>query len=151
MGLKLLILLLIFFAITPNLGFFTIPSFLILFFIIITLLIFLIKPKYSQIINSDTHSKKLVPIMFYILLFYSSLYYGGLYQNKHSFLIGYLIFFTALFYVSLMLLLRKRISLIMILLAYFILSIWTLISSPHPIVDTMVAFEPKKAPFLTTV
>lgn len=143
-NIKLLILLLVFFAITPNLGFFTLPSFLIITFIILCIIFsFLKNINYLGRKNNST----LLEFCFIILLFYSGLYYGGLYQEKESVLIGKVIFFLLLFFLFIktyFLEKKVRISLLLVLTFYIGLGVWTIINSPKPTVDTFMIL--KEAP-----
>ena len=140
MAIKLLLLVLTFFAITPNLGFFTIPAFFTLFFIILIMLTTLLKPNFFNTFFIKP-SDELVKLTLLGLLFYSGIYYGGLYQKPESFFIGYLLFFATLFYVSYCIFTKRKLSLLVILSSYLLIALWTIFSSPHPIVDTIVVLK----------
>jgi len=150
MAIKLLLLFLIFFAIIPNLGFFTVPSIFVLFFVMCVFGTIILNPNILQ--KSDKQIKiKNLPLIFFLLLFFSALYYGGLYQNQDTFLTGYLIFFIILFYVFNCFFTKKKVSLQIVIIGYIVLSLWTLISSPHPIVDTFVVLKEAPLKFISGI
>jgi len=143
MGIKLIILLLTFFAITPNLGFFTLPAFIIVTFIIANLVLLTIKLKLIDKFNLS--DKNMLLLLLYLLLTYSLIYYGGLYQNPGSFAFAQIILFIIIaysFYSNLFL--NKKVPFLLIILAYAILAVWTIINSPFPQVDSFVIL--KEAP-----
>jgi len=141
MNKKLFILLLLFFSIVPNLGFFNYASLLIIVFILINLLIF--KDKNRVIFKqSSTLGLLILPI-------YGLIYYGGLYQNQGSILIGKYIIFFLLIIVSLFNLIPVKSNYDHylfkgIIVFYLIISFLTIYNSPHPHVDTVVVL--KEAP-----
>lgn len=133
-GINGLILILFFFAITPNLGFFSLLSFLLLTLI----LVFLIRDK-SLYLDRNPLTTEIC----FALLFYACFFYGGLYQNKVSTLIGTVIFF---FFVSFLFfnhyVWKNKLRVFpLILVVYIFLSMWTLWGSPKPIVDTFDVFS----------
>lgn len=147
MHIKLLLLLLTFFAITPNLGFFTIPAFLIITFIFLILLVLLFYQKADKLLDAKIDKNTLVIILF-ALLFYSGIYYGGLYQERTSILIGQIIFFLLIIYSFFNYFIFKKADkksfLWIIIATYIFLSVWTIIGSPAPKVDSF--FVLKEAP-----
>ncbi len=143
---KLFILILLIFAITPNLGFFTFPSFLILSFILLFFLFILFSPINNKLCFNKIKSEESFVYICLLILFYSVLYYGGLYQNNQSLIVGYVIFFIlilSLFLFNYYRFIGKYI-LPIVVIAYLLLSIWTIINSPNPSVDTFHLF--KEAP-----
>ncbi len=144
MELKFLLLLLLLFGITPNLGFFSFPSFLILISVCVLFVVILFVPKRTLQI---TTSQKFLPLISIVLLFYSSFYYGGLYQNLFTQTIGMAIMVvfslvaTVRWYFK-----REPPSIIWSIIIYLFLSLLTLIGSQHPIVDTIVVL--KEAPMM---
>jgi len=140
-GIYGLILILFFFAITPNLGFFTLLSFLLLSLIFVFL-----------ILNNESHSsgKPLTIEICFTLLFYACFYYGGLYQNKVSIFIGIMLFFT---FVAFLFFnhyaWKNRFNIFPIILVFYLfLGMWTLWGSPKPIVDTFDVFSQVGQKFL---
>lgn len=132
-GIYGLILILFFFSITPNLGFFTLFSFLLLTLIFV----FLIRN------NRPNLTPSLTIEMCFILLFYACIYYGGLYQNKTSTLIGIVLFFAFVAFLFFNhYVLKNRFHVFpLVLIFYLFLSMWTLWGSPKPIVDTFDIFS----------
>ena len=133
-GIYGLILILFFFAITPNLGFFTLLSLLLLSLIFV----FLIRDNKPNFIGAS-----LTIEVCFILLFYACFYYGGLYQNKVSTFIGIMLFFT---FVAFLFFnhyaWKKRFNIFPIILVFYLfLGMWTLWGSPKPIVDTFDVFS----------
>lgn len=139
------LLLLMFFGITSNLGFFTIPAFLILTFIAVFLILELFSFKIAQDIT-DSSQASLLPFFLTTVLFFSGIYYGGLYQFPNSLAIGYFIFYGVLFLVIVMMKVRMKGNYVYAIIygGFIALSFWTLINSPSPRVDTFVLF--KEAP-----
>ena len=133
-GIYGLIFILFLFAITPNLGFFTLFSFLLLSL----LFVFLIFNNGSGRIRSPLTIEAC-----FILLFYACIYYGGLYQNKTSTLIGIVLFFAfvAFLFFNHYALKNKFHMFPLVLIIYLFLSMWTLWGSPKPIVDTFDIFS----------
>lgn len=144
MELKFLLLLILLFGITPNLGFFSFPSFFILIGVFVLFITQLFIPKQKQQINT---SQNFLPFISIILLFYSSYFYGGLYQDPLTQTIGMTIMVvfslvtTIRWYFK-----RESPSVIWSIIIYLFLSLLTLIGSQHPIVDTMVVL--KEAPMM---
>jgi len=139
-------LILLFFAITPNLGFFTIPSILLITSVI--LLNVLASNNFLKHTKEDTRSeKKLTIYLLFTLLFYSLIYYGGLYQNKNSILIGYFVL-TAFVLLNFLRyhFFKKTFSFVFICTIYIVISLWTITNSPRPTVDTIVVL--KEAPLM---
>ncbi len=137
-------ILLIFFATTPNLGFFTIPSILTVTSVILILI--LNTSSLIKIKSFDIKSEKVLTIyLFFILLFYSAIYYGGLYQNKNSIVLGYFVL-TGFILINFIRyhFFKKTFSFIFICTVYVLMSLWTIFNSPHPVVDTVVVL--KEAP-----
>lgn len=124
---------LFFIAITPTLGFFSFPS----FFILTLLLFFLLFNKDVTTIGSH-HATEIC----FIALFYSLLYYGGYYQDRISIFVGSTLFFgiLAVLFIN-HYMLKDRFGVFrFILLSYAFLSIWTVLGSPKPLVDTYDIF-----------
>jgi len=144
MELKFLLLLLLLFGITPNLGFFSFPSFLILIGVCTLFIALLFIPKQKQHIPP---SQKFLPFISIILLFYSSFYYGGLYQDPLTQTVGTAIMVvfslvtTVRWYIK-----RRPPSITWSIIMYLFLSLLTLLGSQHPIVDTIVVL--KEAPMM---
>lgn len=145
MNIKFFLLFLSFFAITPNLGFFTLPAFLIISFIIFIFIFSIVFPN-NKYIRPLLNNQEINPLYFFILLFFSALYYGGLYQNKESLSLGNFIFFGLIFFIFIYqyLLNKRKYALSVIIIIYLCLAFWTLMNSPKPTVDTIVVF--KEAP-----
>lgn len=133
-GIYGLILILFFFAITPNLGFFSLLSFLLLSLIFVFL-----------ILNNESHSsgKPLTIEVCFILLFYACFHYGGLYQNKVSTFIGIILFFSFIAFLFLNHFAWKNKFRVfpIVITAYLFLGMWTLWGSPKPVVDTFDVFS----------
>ncbi len=134
-----LIVLLICVATVPNLGFYSLPSFLLISF---AFLLFLKSCK-EGLFNSS--------VDYDILLVITALgipYYGGLYQTKDSLVFGQIIIFIALIaaYLSTQLKSVRVTKYFAVLVSgcYLSLSFWTIYHSPFPIVDTFVIL--KEAP-----
>jgi hypothetical protein len=101
--------------------------------------------KKSPTPSDNKDDKKLINLVFLVNLFYAAYYYGGLYQYFTSIAIGQIMFFIFLFYLGLcVFLLKKPLSLPMIILFYVVISLWTIHGSPNPRVDTIVVL--KEAP-----
>lgn len=145
MVINFLLLIIVFLAITSNLGFFTVPAFLILTFLAILLMINLIFPKRTSILNVKVDDK-IIPLFFYVLVLFSGIYYGGLYQDASSIVVGnYIIYGLLIFIFYYQFIFNKqKYILLMIISGYLFLAIFTLINSPAPVVDTFVLF--KEAP-----
>ena len=146
MYIKPLILLLLFFAITPNLGFFTVPSFLIIASVLILMFVntYFLRANINVTRNS---LNSVIPYIFLILLFYSIIYYGGLYQSKNSIIVGYYIFGTFILMSFLrFIVFKKSPTLLLIIAVYISISFWTILNSPHPTVDTFTVL--KEAPLM---
>lgn len=109
-----------------------------------------LKPDILKKIDNQIKTKN-IPLTLFLLLFFSGIYYGGLYQNQNSFLIGYFLFFLILFYVIGSFLAQKKISLQIILIGYIVIALWTIIFSPHPIVDTFVVLKEAPLKFLSGI
>lgn len=133
-GIYGLILILFFFAITPNLGFFSLLPFLLLTLIFV----FLIRGK-----SLDIDRNTLTTEICFVLLFYACFFYGGLYQNKVSTLIGMVLFFAfiAFLFFNHYVWNNRFKVLPLVLIVYVFLGIWTLWGSPKPIVDTFDVFS----------
>lgn len=143
---QLVALALLFFAITPNLGFFTIPSILL---ITSVLFLMLIEESYPKMFGSIkvTELVNIIPYAFFTLLFYGVIYYGGLYQNTNSIIVGYFVLGAFIFINFLRyLLFKKTFSFLFICTIYLLMSFWTLLNSPHPTVDTVIVL--KEAPLM---
>ncbi|OGK72321.1 hypothetical protein A2446_01685 [Candidatus Roizmanbacteria bacterium RIFOXYC2_FULL_38_9] len=127
-------LIVLFFATVPNLGFFTPISFALITFL------FIISIFGTGLPSSKVHS---IAETCFVLLFYACIYYGGLYQNSLSTLIGSitLSFIVVLLVLSYFFIKNKIDLLFIILLFYIALSFWTLIGSPKPLVDTFDVFR----------
>lgn len=81
-----------------------------------------------------------------LILLYSAYYYGGLYQIPYLKTIGQLIFFIMIIYIVIKkYIFNKYISLSFIVFFYLFLAFWTISTSPHPHVDTIIVL--KEAPF----
>ncbi len=147
-----LIILLIFFATTPNLGFFTLPSFFILMVIALIFLLILLYPNRAFF---QQNKLPLVDLKFIsiILLIYSSIYYGGLYQNTQSINLGYWLFFCLIIYsfLKLFFLKKSKYELSIIVIFYLALSFWTIINSPAPIVDVFVILKEAPLKFINGI
>lgn len=90
-----------------------------------------------------------MPIFLFLLLCYSLIYYGGIYQHDQSMLAGYLIFFSFILYLFFyFFILNKSLDLKVVLFFYSILSVWTVLNSPHPQVDTIVVLSEAPIKFL---
>lgn len=147
MPIKLLSLILLFFAVMPNLGFFTPPAFLILSFIAFLFLTQIFKSK-PLFLFSKANRPENFNLLLSFLLFFSLIYYGGLYQDKDSLATGFIVFFSLLMFTFAVLrfsgLQRARLSLSLIVVFYIFLSFWTIRHSPFPSVDVFVIL--KEAP-----
>lgn len=144
MELQFLLILLLVFGITPNLGFFSFPSFFMLITVFIGFIALLFIPKTTQ---RKIPSQQLLPFASIIILFFSSFYYGGLYQEPVTLIIGtamiaaYALSITLRWYRD-----HKPPSIIWAIIIYLCLSALTLIGSQKPNVDTIVVL--KEAPIM---
>lgn len=146
MPVLLLSLVLLFFATTPNLGFFTFPAITLVSSALLILLVSLSTFKKPSQLNAQ-ETKTLIPLTLFTLLFYGVIYYGGLYQNKESFVLGY--FLLGIFVLATFIrfvFFKKTFTLLFICSIYTLLSFWTIYNSPHPTVDTVVVL--KEAPLM---
>lgn len=111
------------------------------------MLILLFYQKTDKLLDAKIDKNTLVTVLF-TLLFYSGIYYGGLYQEKVSIIIGQIIFFVFIIYAFLNYFIFKKAdkkSFLWIIIAiYMFLSVWTIIGSPAPKVDSY--FVLKEAP-----
>jgi len=141
MLINIFILFLLFFAITPNLGFFNPGAFTILTGILVIFVSQLIKPLSGAFLGNK-ESKILVPLSFTGLIFLAAPFYGGLYQDKLSLPLGsFLIGGIAILSLSAFLWRKsfKKFPMLPIaIVVYFFLSWWTIGHSPSPQVDSFV-------------
>lgn len=135
-GITGLIFILLFFAIVPNLGFFSLPSFLVLSFTFFILLLMTFTPRLFRSVDNKNNNKS-IPVVLFALLFYSAIYYGGLYQNTFSVVIGTIFFFLFITILFLLFLYRKGSYsvFLFVVLFYAFLSVWTITNSPKPVID----------------
>jgi len=146
--LKIFSVIFLFLAITPNLGFFNIPSFILLVF------------SYGLLIRAGFASQQapakpedrswFIGIVF-ILFALASLFYGGLYQDKVMLEIGKILHMTTLvflFYKTLISKTSGRNLLIIALAMYSLIAILTLKSSPTPIIDAFIQMKEAPLAFL---
>jgi len=134
----------IFFAITPNLGFFNTASLSLL--ILVSITFYYISFRNKLPFEKIQHEPLVVATIF-ILLTYGSLYYGGLYQEMIAVEAGKIIqVFTVvfLFYYYYIHSSSGNKIFIFSLIMYLVLSILTITTSPHPIIDAFV--QMKEAP-----
>ncbi len=143
MGIKLFLLFIILLATVPNLGFFTFPAFIILSLTAIILLI-LITIRFKD--NKYLNIKNIPSFYYFIILVYSAFYYGGLYQNQIAITIGQTVFFFFIFLIFIIKeVFKSKINLLkLIIIFYILLAVFTIITSPSPIVDVFVVL--KEAP-----
>ncbi|MBI3366656.1 hypothetical protein HY041_03455 [Candidatus Roizmanbacteria bacterium] len=132
---KLALLCILFFAIVPNLGFFTFLSFMA---VTVVFLLLIFSRKLDNTVN---------PFFLIVLILYGIVYYGGLYQNTNSIFIGRFLSVLILI-ISLIrsvikkttLMINPFIIFVIISILYIFLSSWTLYNSPFPHVDTFFQF-----------
>lgn len=150
MVVKLFLLFLLFLAITPNLGFFSLPSLVVLGFILFNYLIFFNGNRGKEVSRRwDKNIRKISSLNLFVLLFFSAFYYGGLYQEQKSVLAGQFFILSLIFLLFFNHYLPNRktfdqLILPLIIIAYLSTSFWTLHHSPNPVVDTIIVL--KEAP-----
>lgn len=138
MNIHLLLILLLIFAITPTLGFFTFSSFFLLGVFAILVWIILRNPPR---IREDSHTLQW-GILF--ILFISAYYYGGLYQNPLSKFVGQVSFFCFCIYVFIQIYKKREIASHVFIIFFLLISLLTIYGSPSPTVDSFVIL--KEAP-----
>jgi len=138
MNIHVLLILLLIFAITPNLGFFTFSSFFLISAFAIIAWIILRNPLRGK---EDSRFPQWGIVC---ILFLSAYYYGGLYQEPVSKFIGQIFFFSFCIYVFVQIYKKREIASHICIIFFLLLSLLTIYGSPNPTVDTFVIL--KEAP-----
>lgn len=146
MPIKLFLLLLLFFSITPNLGFFTVPSVLTIGFILVCY--FLVASDKLKKLDDFT------PFLLFLLLFYAAFYYGGIYQEQSSIITGQIIFFLFLFLLLLNFFFPRfkfldKFIFPLGMIVFLFLSFWTILNSPNPACDCFSVLKEAPLKFLS--
>lgn len=140
-GAHLAMLLLLFLAISPTLGFFSVSGFFTLFILLMFFFVFLYLRKQPLIGKEAADSGSI------LVLVYSAIYYGGLYQPPFLKILGQIVFFIMIIYITLAKFIYKRRILPGVAVFFFlVLGLWTIVTSPNPHVDTIVVL--KEAPLM---
>lgn len=138
-GRNILILGILLGAVMPTLGFFSPGSALALLLLFFVILLIVFKGITIPL------RRESIPPAALLVLAYAAYYYGGFYQPPFLKAMGQLIFFAMIAILLWRTYIRKQASgPWFFVLFYLILAGWTLITSPHPHVDTVVVF--KEAP-----
>lgn len=136
-----LALVLLFFAITPSLGFFSMFGILIIGFLLYSQLSSYISQKKITFLSSDTHH--IIQSLF-TLLFFATLVYPGYYQSPKVGMLGTIVLTFTVISVYLMFTRSKAKarSIVMFgVIMYCILGLWTITTSPNPSVDVYVMLK----------
>jgi hypothetical protein len=136
---KVILFILLLFAVTPNLGFFSVSAVLLASLVLI-LLIYLDHD--SRLLPQIT--KTVFAWVVLLIISYSGLYYGGLYQSLSSIQWGQLVFYLLIGYLIYCLITKQEISLTVVIVTYLGLSSLLIIKSPAPQVDSFYLL--KEAP-----
>ncbi len=145
MFIRTLQLFLLFLAITPNFGFYSDRSFIILSIVVaLSILNLFFFKKLSKKPSPTT-----IPIiqgMFIFLLIYAWNVYGGYYQNHLDIMIGKKIYITFLIICLIIIkdYTKQKIISVLLIGSFIILSLWTIYTSPNPKVDVFIIL--KEAP-----
>lgn len=145
MFIRTLQLFLLFLAITPNFGFYSNSSFIILS-IVIALSIFnlFFYKRMSQ--KPSPTALSIIQGVFIILFIYAWSVYGGYYQNPLDIIVGKNIYLIILIlcFVLIKISVKQKNFRVLLIGSFIILSLWTIHTSPNPNVDVFIIL--KEAP-----
>ncbi len=146
---KILLLILLFFAITPSLGFISLPGFLILTTVVFFFFLLVVRNSKRNLLLGEFEPNRAI-ILLILLLFYALPYYGGLYQNQWSIPVGTMVVFLMILLTTFGFVFKQKTGklIILLVLLYLLLGFWTILNSPSPTVDVFVILKEAPIKFL---